>query len=128
MTLRLGVRDQELEGLVTLAPLQLRSGGELGVRVGGETEEGTDHFEVRAIYIVGVIAIYSNEMNAYKRRGGYLWAKKGRGRSEMERATVETDLDTFGSLKQEVKRIEIMTRMENRTKTSISGGRRRPGT
>lgn len=59
-------------------------------------------------------------MYAYKSRKGLAMQKRQRFKSQNSNMTVDTDLDSFGTLKKEVKRIQILTRMEGRTKTSLN--------
>ena len=68
-------------------------------------------------------------MYAYKSKRGLANQKKQKFKSQNTNMTVDTDLDSFGTLKKEVKRIEILTRMENRAKTSLnSSNNLRPST
>lgn len=61
-------------------------------------------------------------MFAYKSRQGLAMKRKQRFKSQNSNMTVDTDLDNFCTLKKEVKRIEILTRMENRANTSLNAG------
>lgn len=59
-------------------------------------------------------------MLSNKRKGGYSFVRKEKFKSQKANLVLDSDSDKFDSLKKEVKRIEIMTRIENRQKTSLS--------
>ena len=59
-------------------------------------------------------------MYGYRSRKGLAWQRKERFKSHNSNMTFDTDVDNFGTLKKEVKRIEIMTRMEKRAQSSIT--------
>ena len=59
-------------------------------------------------------------MYGYKSRKGLAWQRKERFKSQYSNMTVDTDFENFGTLKKEVKRIEIMSRMENRAQTNVN--------
>ena len=50
-------------------------------------------------------------MFPYKSKKAIAWQRRERFKSQNSNMTVDTNLDTFGTLRKEVKRIEIMTRM-----------------
>jgi hypothetical protein len=59
-------------------------------------------------------------MYAHKRNGVLPWARKERFKSQKSSVTTDTNWESFGALRKEVKKIGIMTRMEDRAKTRLA--------